>query len=109
MAKEPTPLIVSFIDGDAVDPGLQTALTAEMADVAEDFQEDFLGHIARVARIIQQTKREIVNWLLESLEQGFIGRFRAAAKLADQKAVGLALAEFGPRARCSLGCNGIRI
>src|SRR5207244_12029285 len=84
MAEKPPALVVRFVHGDAVDPGLEAALAPEMTDVAEDLEEHFLDNVAGVAGLVQQQESEVINRLLEAREQRLIGRFFAGAQTADQ-------------------------
>jgi hypothetical protein len=84
MAEEPAPAIVAFVDRDAVDPGAQAALGAEMADAAEDFEEYFLSDVASVAGIAEQAIGEIVDGLLEAGDEAFVRLFTAGLQRDDK-------------------------
>ena len=84
MAEEPPPLIVRLVYRDAINPGLEAALAAEMADIAKDFEKHFLDGIAGIAGIVQQAERQVVDRLLEARDQRFIAFLFACAQLGDQ-------------------------
>ena len=79
MPSEPAPVIARFVYRDAVNPSLQRTLPAEGMHVAEYFQEYFLHHIRRIARIVGQPADQIEDRVLEARQQGFVSGFLAVA------------------------------
>ena len=66
MPEEPAPLVVSLVDRNPVDPGLETALAPEIIDVPEDLQENFLNHVRGIRRVVQEAQSQIIHRLLKS-------------------------------------------
>ena len=54
----PAALVAGFVERDAVKPGAQAGLAMEAADAAEDFDEDFLGYVRGVGRVLQAARDE---------------------------------------------------
>jgi hypothetical protein len=73
VAEKPTPGVVGLVHRDPVDPGFQTALTAETANIAEDLEENFLNHIVRIARICHEAVNQVINGLLKRSDQKLVG------------------------------------
>src|SRR5262249_851646 len=80
MTEEPAPGVMGLINGDPVNPCLQTALPAEIADIAEDFEEYLLNYVAGFPLIIEQPYRESIHRVLETLNHPFVGALRPVAE-----------------------------
>jgi hypothetical protein len=81
----PPAVVVGFIHGDPVDPGLEAALGSKRPDFPEDLQEDFLHHVAGFTRVFQQAADEIVHRLFKPLNQRFVSGFVALSQPLDQE------------------------
>jgi hypothetical protein len=64
VAAPPAALVQSFMQSDAVDPGAQGRLRVEGADVAEDFDEDFLGEVGGVGGVANGAGEQAVDGLV---------------------------------------------
>ena len=87
MTKQPTSPVVGFIYSDPVDPGAQAAIAAEAADVAKNFQKNFLSNITGVRPIVEEAIGEIVNGALKALNQLFISVLISSLETGDQAMV----------------------
>ena len=78
--EKPAPRVMRLIDRNPVDPCFQRALAAEVSNVAEHFEEDFLHHVARLGRVVEQPQGQGINRLLEAQQQILVGPLRARAQ-----------------------------
>jgi hypothetical protein len=83
MPEEPAPLIVGFVYRDAVDPGLEAALIAEVTDVPVNLKEDLLDSVRGVGGIVQQPEGQIVDRLVEASYELLVGGFFTGAEPAN--------------------------
>ena len=51
--EPPAPLVGGFMDRNAIDPGFQAGIGIEILDTAKNFDEDLLGGVGGVGRIVQ--------------------------------------------------------
>ena len=79
---------------DAVDPGLQGRLAAEVADGAEDAEEDFLGEVEGLVAVAQQVQGELIDHALVTGDQLGTRRLFARGATLDERR--LAVADFSP-------------
>src|SRR5581483_9360722 len=90
------PQVERAVDGDAVDPGVELAGGAELAQLAERAQESFLGDVVGVVRVAGEVQRQRVDARAiaarELAERGLVAALRAGDQLGG-----------GERAR---GCVG---
>ena len=57
----PALLVARLVDADAVDPGFEGRLAAEVPNGAEDAEKDFLGEVARFVPITEKMQRQLVD------------------------------------------------
>jgi len=60
-AARPTDPVQNLREGNLENPGLETALTAEACDVPEDLDENILGDIGGLSRIVEHAACYMVN------------------------------------------------
>lgn len=63
MPRPPAPLIAGLVDGNTIQPRTEAGLAVEAANIAEDFNEDFLGDIGGVGGVLQAARNERVKRL----------------------------------------------
>ena len=68
----------------AIDPGTEARLAVEAADVAEDLDEDFLGDVGGVGRVLQATGDDGVDGLVILRNELRKRPFRAGLQLFNQ-------------------------
>jgi hypothetical protein len=68
MPTKPSAMIPGFINGDAVNPGLERTLAAECSNIPKNLEKYFLNHIGRVGRIVHQAADHAVDRLFEALD-----------------------------------------
>src|SRR5882762_4225668 len=61
MPLEPALVVQRFANGDAIEPGLQGAALAKIANAAKGLQENFLGAISRVRSVAQHAEDEVID------------------------------------------------
>ena len=88
LAGKPTAMVVRFIDGDSIDPGLQRTLAPETADGAKHLEENFLHDIGRIGGVRHQAIDDVVDRLLEPREQFLVGPIVSGAQPLNQASVG---------------------
>lgn len=64
VTRPPTPLIGSFMQSNAVEPGTKTGVAMKAADAAKDLDEDFLGDVGGIGRIVEAAGDERVERLV---------------------------------------------
>jgi len=84
MAFEPALVIQRFADGDAVQPRLQRATLAEIADAAESLQENFLCAVGSIGSVAKHAKDEVIDRCMIVSDQPVEGRLRAGLQLVDE-------------------------
>ena len=71
------------MQGNAVDPSLQTGFAVEVLHAAKHLEENVLSGVSRVGGIAHHAVHEPVDGALEFANQPGIGRFRAGFEIRD--------------------------
>src|SRR5713226_3203237 len=90
-APPPSLLIHRLIDGDPINPGLESRFAAKAAQSAVDLQKSFLRRIARLFGIAQQPKAERIHRPLKLRHQLFERSQLSSAQPGDQPGFGTML------------------
>ena len=77
-------LVETEVGDDAVDPGIERALEAEVADVAVGFEEGFLVDIFRIAFRTGEMEGEAEDLVLVLADEGVKGYAGAGLRFADE-------------------------
>ena len=86
VAPPPPALAVArLVDDDAVDPGLEGRLAAEVVDGAEDAEEDFLGEVEGLVAVAQQVQGQLEDHALVAGHQLGAGRLLARGAALDER------------------------
>src|SRR5215469_10000746 len=96
MAEPPAPAIGGFVNGDAINPGLQTRLAVEVPHSAEDFEENFLRGVGGIRGVGQNAIDQAIDGLVELSDEPGIGLFRPGLKFCNNTGL---FAAYGDRAR----------
>src|SRR5260370_11006275 len=83
-APPPSLLIHRLIDGDPINPGLESRFATKAAQSAVDLQESFLRRIARLFGIAQQPKAERIYRPFKLSHQLFESSQLSSAQPGDQ-------------------------
>jgi len=84
MPPEPAPVIQSLADGDAVQPSLQRTAAPKAANPAKRLQENILRNIRGVARLLNHSYDEAVNWPRVARDQPVERRAGATLQLRHE-------------------------
>src|SRR5262245_14444934 len=77
MPEPPTPPVRSFMDGYAVNPGLQTGLAMEVFHAAKNLQKYFLSGVGGIGGVGQDTIDNAVDRLMKFAHKPCVGFFRS--------------------------------
>jgi hypothetical protein len=86
---KPAAVIVSFVESYTIDPRFQAAIAPKGTDVAEDLEKNFLDNIRAFRWVVHQAVDEIVDRLLKSIDQDFVGLLLAGPQSLNEQLVGL--------------------
>ena len=84
MTLEPALVIESFANGDAIEPGLQRAALAEIANSAKRFQENFLSAVGGIGGISEHAEDEAIDRSVVMRDEPVEGSLRAGLQLVDE-------------------------
>ena len=94
VAGPPAALVGGLVQGDAVEPGAQAGVAVELADAAEDLDEDFLGDVGGVGGVVEAAADEGVEGLVILGDEHAEGLLGAGLEVGDE--------------RCLFGSNAYR-
>ena len=94
VAGLPAALVGGLVQGDAVEPGAQAGVAVELANAAEDLDEDFLGDVGGVGGVVEAAADEGVEGLMVLGDEQAEGLFGAGFEVGDE--------------RCLFGSNAYR-
>ncbi len=83
----PAALVGGLVEGDAVEPGAQRGSAGEGADGAEDLEEDVLGDVGGVGRVVEAAGDEGVERLVVVGDEQGEGVFGAGFELGHEGGV----------------------
>src|SRR6267143_176006 len=84
MPLKPALVVQRLANGDAIEPSLQRAALAEIANAAKGLQENFLGAISRVRSVAQHAEDEVVDRRMIVGAEPVECRLRASLQLVDE-------------------------
>src|SRR5436309_2905794 len=83
--QKASPMIQSFVNGNAIDPGLKAALTVKVPHPSVNLQEYILQYVGGVGGALDNVRHEIKDGVLIDAEEISEGFLRPRLKLGHQR------------------------
>ena len=87
VARPPASLVGGFPESDAIEPGAQTGFAMKAANAAKDLDEDFLGDVGGVGRIVEAARNQRIDRLMILRDEEGKRRLGAGFKIGYKSSI----------------------